>query len=1148
MKHVCTNSRGLLLLAILFSICHIMAFSQQGGGIISGQVQDQTSAPIYDAEITLINTSTQQKIVLKTNPNGNFSSPSIPLGIYTVVVKRDGFRGEQREGVTVEVDSRLKVDFSLTIGSVNETVDVSTENAQVNVESTELGTVFSRRPIQDLPVNGRSVLALAQLSPGVTSNAGPTNKGFADRGSLVASISINNGPNASNAVLIDGQNDVQTYINEISLNPASDAIQEFKVETGVIAPEYGFTAGGVINMVSTGGTNHIHGTVYEFLRNDVFDARNYFNPKPQAIAKLRYNQFGGTVGGPIGKKTVYFGNYEEYRYNVGQQIIASVPTAEWKAGDFSNLRSATGTLIRVYDPTTTRVNPSGSGYIRDQYPGNKIPASQIDPVAKAINTYYPEPNRTPDNPFTQTNNYTGPTGNKRSMRQYLVRGDHSWSDRHTMFARYGYFLHRTDTGGGLYSIIQPFLGLRNDNYANYAFIVEDTFIFSPSFINEARLSVLRTNFTFETSSYNQGWPQKVGMPANVPPDTFPRMSNGFATSSTSAVGKRAATNPQFSDIMTLVHGKHSMRFGVDFRIDRGYNKQTAQPSGLYNFASGLSGNPQSQSGTGSAFASYMAGAVTSATVDTVLGASQANHSLSFFFQDLWKINNRLTLNLGLRYDRQIYPTEQNNGQSNFNPSIKDPLGLTGAMVYAGVDGQPRSFRNTDNTDFAPRVGFAWDVFGDGTTSVRGGYAIYYPTIFSTDFFGSTTGFASTVTTYSAPGANINLPAFYLKNGLPSTPIQPLGPSLGPDGLLGASVTYDAQNDGTTPQSQQWILSVQRALPLRTLLDVAYAGNHGTHFVANSYSMNSIDPSYLSLGNKLQDAVPNPYYNLLPSSSTLKTTTISRQQSLLAFPYYVGVSRRLPHDGNFIGHALQVSLRKQMTKGLTAALGYTKTKLIDNSISTPVTFNGVQQADITGYQNVYDRQAERAIDPLDRAQTFNFSAVYDLPFGRGKTFGSNVGPWVDRLVGGWQLNTVTQWKRGVPLTISGANNRLASRPNFVPGVSAKLDNPNITKWFNTAAFINPPDYTFGNVPRTLPNVRGPGVINVDLSAIKVTKITERIAFELRVEAFNVFNHPNFNLPNMTFVPGTNGLNQSGTFGTITSAADGRQIQLAGKIRF
>ena len=203
MKHVCTNSRGLLLLAILFSICHIMAFSQQGGGIISGQVQDQTSAPIYDAEITLINTSTQQKIVLKTNPNGNFSSPSIPLGIYTVVVKRDGFRGEQREGVTVEVDSRLKVDFSLTIGSVNETVDVSTENAQVNVESTELGTVFSRRPIQDLPVNGRSVLALAQLSPGVTSNAGPTNKGFADRGSLVASISINNGANASNAVQID---------------------------------------------------------------------------------------------------------------------------------------------------------------------------------------------------------------------------------------------------------------------------------------------------------------------------------------------------------------------------------------------------------------------------------------------------------------------------------------------------------------------------------------------------------------------------------------------------------------------------------------------------------------------------------------------------------------------------------------------------------------------------------------------------------------------------------------------------------------------------------------------------------------------------------------------------------------------------------
>lgn len=1130
-----------LLLAFLLFIP--LAYAQQGGGIIGGHVQDTTGAAVSDAVVTISNPASQQTIVLKTNHDGNYTSPSLSLGTYSVTIKRTGFRTEQRNDVLVEVDSRLQVNFSLNVGNVDENVTVSSEGVHVNVESTELGTVFSSRPIQELPVNGRSVLALAQLTPGVTSNAGATNKGFADRGSLVASISINNGPNADNAVLIDGQNDVQTYINEISINPAADAIQEFKVESGVIAPEYGFTAGGVINMVSRAGTNHYHGTAYEFLRNDAFDAKNYFT----GISRLRYNQYGGTFGGPIGKKTVFFANYEEYKYKTFDTKTFSVPTVAWKNGDFSDLRTATGTRIHIYDPTTTRPGPNNT-VLRDQYPGDIIPDAKIDPVAKAINAFYPDPNRTPTN-AAQTNNYEGPVATKKSMRQYLGRVDRSWSDKHTMFARYAYFLHYTDTGGGIYSVIQPFLGHRDDYFRNYATIIEDTYIFSPSLINEARINVLRTNFTFQTASANQGWPQKVGLPSSVPPDTFPRMTNGFPTSSTSAIGKRAATNPQFSDILTLVHGKHSFRFGIDFRIDRGYNKQTAQPSGLYSFTSALTSDPEAPSGKGYAFASYMAGAVASTQVDTVLGASQVNHSYSFFFQDLWKVHERLTLNLGIRYDRQTYPYEQNNGQSNFDPNITDPLGLKGALVYAGVNGTPRAFRNTDNTDFAPRVGFAWNVFGNGKTSVRGGYAIYYPTIFSTDFFSSTVGFASTPTKYTAPGGDTTQPAFYLKNGFPYAPTQPLGAALGPDGYLGASVTTDAANDGTTPQSQQWVLSVQQALPFRSVLDIAYAGNHGTHFVANSYSINSLNPALYSLGASLRDQVPNPYYAQIPDGTALKTAKITRLQSLLPFPYYVDVSQRNPHDGNFIGHSLQISFRKQMTKGLTAIVGYTKSKLIDNSISTPVTFNGVVQADVTGYQNPYDRQAERSIDPLDRSQILNISAVYDLPFGRGKTFFSNAGPFLNRLIGGFQLNTVTQFKKGTPLTISGANNRLATRPDFVPGVSAKSDHPTIEHWFNIAAFKNPAtDYTYGNVPRTLPNVRGPGVINSDLSLFKVTPIWENLKLELRAEAFNVFNHPNFGLPNMTFVPGTNGLSSSGTFGTITAAADPRQIQLAAKLRF
>jgi hypothetical protein len=1064
-------------------------------------------------------------------------------------VRSEGFQPERREGIEVQVDAHLRVNFRLKAGSVNETVSVTAEGNQVNTSSPELGTVISSQSIHELPVNGRSVLALTQLTPGVTSNAGQVNEGFVDRGTLVSSVSINNGPNAANAILIDGQSILQTYTGEVSLNPTADAIQEFKIESGTVSAEYGFTAGGVVSMVSAAGTDKYHGQLYEFFRNNALDARTYFNRYPLQADELRYNQFGGAFGGPIRGHTTVFGNYEEYHYLNGNTIVSSVPTDEWKNGDFSHLYSASGQLIPVYDPNTTDTNPSGNGYVRQQFQGNIIPKKRLDPVAQAVNAFYPEPNCTPTNQYTQANNYCGPGENTRWMRQFMVRADHSFSQRHSMFMRYAYYKAYTDGGasanGGIYSKIEPFLGRRYDNYPNQAAIIEDTFIFSPTFLNEARLSLLRTDFTFVTSSYNGDWPSKLGMP-NVPNETFPRMSNGFSTSSTSAVGERAATNPTLSDIMTLVRGKHSLRFGGEWRINRGYNKQTAEPSGVYTFNTTLTGNPQKTAGSGYAFASYMLGAVASAVVDTVEGESQANYSLSGFVQDAWKLNKRLTLNLGARYDFQQYPSEQNNGLSNFDINATDPLKFKGAMIYAGVNGAPSRPRGNDPTNFAPRIGFAWDIFGNGQTALRGGYGIYYPTIFTTDFFGSTTGFASTVTNYTAPGGNTNYAAMYLKDGLPSSPIQPLGAKLGPDGLLGQSVTYDDHSNGVTPMSQQWNLTIEQALPGRVLVNAAYVGNHGTHFVAGTYALNQLNPSYLSLGSQLQNSVTNPYAGIV--SGSLGAAKITMQQSLLPYPYYTGVSMRYPHDGDYIGHALQIAATKRATHGLTLIVSYTKSKLIDDSISSPGVFTVDTQWGDNTYQNSYDRKAERAIDPMDRSQNMHFSALYDLPFGRGRAFGANVNPWVNRMIGGWQLNTITQWHTGTPLTITGANNFAASRPNIVQGTSAKLSHPTINQWFNTAAFINPPNYTFGNVPRTLPNVRGPSALNSDISLFKITGLTERLKTEFRVEAFNAFNHPTFNLPNMSFSAGSSGLNSSGTFGTITSATAGRELQLALKLLF
>lgn len=1134
-------------LAVWFLLFTTQSPAQQGGGIISGIAADATGASIPHAGLTITNVDTGAVIRLETNGAGNYTTPSLQLGTYSVKIEARGFQSMQRSGVHLAVDSQTLVNFTMIVGTVSDSIIVSTQTSAINQTTATLGTTVEAQAIEELPINGRSVLALTQQSPGVHQNSGSVNEGFADRGTAVSAISVNNSPNAMNAMILDGQNDLQTYYPEVSLNPTADAIQEFKIETATMPAEYGFTAGGVVNMVSKSGTSKYHGSIYEFFRNDYLNARNYFVPAPSRVPELRYNQYGGSVGGAILKdKLTFFSNFEGYQYVTSSSVITTVPTTAQRAGDFSQTFDTNGNLIPIYDPNTTVVNPKGAGYVRTQYSGNKIPQAQLDPVALAIQAYYPLPNHTPSNAFTNSNNFQALSPSHKWMAQALGRADYSLSSRHSMFLRYGYYLQYQDNGGNIYMLNAPVLGARDDHDITNSLLWTDTFILSPNVINELRLSVLRSTLDFSARSANQGWPQKLGLPSNVPGTTPPYISgNGFPGFNTT-VGLRTATNPEVSDILTVAKGKHNIRTGFDWRLNVGSNQQTSYPSGLFSFASTLTGNPQSQSGTGSAYASFLAGAVTSASEVISLGEVERNYSITGFADDVWKALPNLVLSFGLRYDLQQYPHEKNGGSSNFNPNIVDSVnGLQGAIVYAGVNGAPTTFRNTDRTNLSPRIAFNWDVFGHGTTAFRGGYGIYYPSIFSGPFFGSTQGFGTTSTAYST--SNANIPAFYLKGGFPYAPTQPLGAQLGPAAFLGSAVTYDPQSDGTTPMSQQWNLSIQRALPKQITLDVAYVGNHGTHFIESGRNINQLDPKYLALGLSLQDQVTNPYAGKVPGS--LGNPTISRLQSLLAFPYYTTVSVRNAHAGDYIGHSLNISATRQGHGGLTLIVAYTKSKLIDDGIVTPVNYGTVTQAGVIGFQNAYDPRAERAVDPLDLSQFLNVSALYALPFGHDKHFLATASPLVNALVGGWQINGNATWHTGLPLAVSGANNNsTATRPNFVPGVSAKLPHPTISKWFNTAAFINPPIYTYGNVSRTLPNVRGPGVFVMDLSLFKTVKLFERLDAQFRAEAFNALNHPNFGLPSTGFSPGSNGLNASSTFGTITSAADGRALQLAVKLMF
>jgi hypothetical protein len=428
--------------------------------------------------------------------------------------------------------------------------------------------------------------------------------------------------------------------------------------------------------------------------------------------------------------------------------------------------------------------------------------------------------------------------------------------------------------------------------------------------------------------------------------------------------------------------------------------------------------------------------------------------------------------------------------------------------------------------------------------LRGGYSIFYPSTFYRDFFGATQGFANTSTAYAPQGNDTNRPAFLFREGFPFPPTEPQGAKLGPAPFLGQTVSYD-QSQEKVPMSQQWSFSLQQEVR-GWLLDATYSANKANHLIAGSYNLNDLPPGAYSLGLALQDRVPNPYAGLVPGALGDATTT--RSQLLREFPYYSAVNVRNPHLGASIYHALLTSVEKRMSGGFVMLASYTFGKLIGDSAVTPINFGpGIEQVGVIGYQyGLYDRRSERSLDPTDVSQRLVVSVVYELPIGKGRAWNPS-SKLVRGLAGGWQINNITTLQSGLPVVLRGANNQRADRPNST-GVSAKLEDRTAERWFDTTQFVNPPAFTLGNVGRTLPDVRNPGTFNMDLSLIKDTQITERARLQFRAEAFNWLNHVNLGLVNAAFAPGPDGRNQSGAFGTITSARDARILQFGLKLIF
>jgi hypothetical protein len=1119
------------------------AYAQQGTGTISGTVTDPQGAVVAGARVEVARVDTGSVFRALTNERGLYVAPGLAVGPYEVRAEREGFKRGVRSGIVLQVDQNAQVDFTLQVGQVVETVEVIGEAPLVDSSSATLGQVIENRRVQELPLNGRSALALTLLTAGVISNAGPLNSGFGDRGIQLSSVSINGSPNSMNAQMLDGNNNVLSYVGEVGIPPAVDAVEEFKVQSGSMSAEYGFTAGGSINLVTKSGTNDLHGTAYEFLRNEKFDARNTFATRK---LPLRYNQFGASLGGAVIRNRLFgFFNWEQYLLRRTEPRIATVPIPAWREGDFRTLATNTGQFIPIYDPATTRANPSGSGLIRDPFPNNIVPRGRFDRITPTILAFWPLPNRPPINAFTHSQNFQDDAKTRVDWTQSNFKIDYHVSERNHMFFRYTTAEH--DAGGNSIFTDQTVGQDRNDNQLNRNAVISDTHTFSPTLVNNLRVGIMRQIFVFRAANGGQDWPGKLGLPAVVPNDQFPQINFGFGIIGGQAYGTRGSLNWDTQNMVTKITGGHTFKIGANYRILYGGNQQGTALSGDFGFG-GLTSNPQQPAGSGSSLAQFLTGEVSSAFIDRILGNSWHGYALSFFFQDDWKISRRLTLNLGMRWDFQQKPYERHNGQINFDPTAREPVtGLPGAIVFAGVNGQPRSFMEEDHNDFGPRFGFAYDVFGTGKTIFRGGYGIYYPSIFWRNFLGSTTLFSTTRTNYVARGPGLS--AFRFAEGFPYAPIEPTGASAGPSALLGQSVGF-REPDGTTPITQQWNASIQQQIA-NWLIDVTYAANKGNHFAGAGYSLNQLHPDLrLQLGLSLSDPVPNPLAGRIPGG--LGAATVSRERSMLLYPHYNAVNVDNPRLGNYLSHQLQINLKRQYANGLLMLFAYTTGKKTSDSQQIPVNFGGpqgtftIEGANEIGFQDaLYNRQVNKSLDPADVSQRAVVSLVYELPFGtRGWSPTNAV---ARKLVSGWQVNTIGVMQSGIPLIVRGANNFQANRPNST-GQSARIENPTRERWFDTTAFVNPPPFTFGNVGRVLPDVRTPGTLNFDLSLIKGTRISERVNVQFRAEAFNFLNNVNLGAPATSFAAGPDGRNSSATFGTISSARDARVMQLGLKVIF
>ncbi len=1138
-------------LVIVLLLCWVGLYGQSERGSIRGTVLDSSGATVPGAKITAVSNTTSIAVSTLSSTAGNYNIPELPPGVYTVHVQLSGFKELVQENVVVEVGGVTPLDPRMEVGQINQKIEVTTAAPMLQSETTNVSVEINPQSYNDLPLTsagaGRAPENFIFLSPGVTPGV-HAGGGATD----TFDAHINGSPTLSKEMQIDG---MSTQISEVQGDPRDltfppDAVMEMTIMTSSYPAEFGNTGGGVEQYVIKSGTNAYHGNFYEFLRNNAFDARGFFNT---STAVHHENEFGATFGGPViipkiynGKnKTFFFVNPEIYLLRGGSQnSIGSVPDSAFRSGDFSGLVGANGAQIPIYDPSTTVPDGNG-GFTRTQFPGNMIPANQISPAAKAILSYVP--NATLPGVY---NNYPSSGSSITNYDAYTYKIDQYFSSTQHLS---GTWNQSANDNNGPYSILpHPVESTRNGTTNVYTGRINYDWTISPTLLNSFRVGFNRQFQYLASVEASQDWGTKLGISGLTP--GFPTVNFGqfTALAQNQAIIGPISNTFLYADSVSWTKGKHNFKFGEDLRRLQHQSILPSQPA-TFNFSTLETGLPGASGTTGNEFASFLLGQVDSAGayINNVTEGNRFWYS-GAYAQDDWKITPKLTINAGLRWDIFTPYREVENRYSIMDPSKPNPAagGVLGAYVFAGGNAGTAPYTGTKylTTDsstqmhnFAPRLGIASKV--TDRLVVRAAYGLsYYPdgglgggnVQYVTDGFSTNASFIS-------PNNGVS-PAFGLDSGFPQNYSHP--PFINAGLNVGGSANMWWNNASLPMYKSDWNFTTQTQITSSFVLDAAYVGSKSTRVGTGAINADQLNPLYLKLGSLLTDDINSPAVKAAGFAPPYAGFTGSLAQALRPFPQYIGVGvENSAMIGNATYNSLQLKAEKRYTKGLWVLAAYTWSKTITDSSSQLGGFFSSSARDN------YNRSLEKALATYDVPSRLVVAFNYELPIGPGKPF-VNHGV-ASKIIGGWQVNGILTYQSGVPISIS-ANNTLplfnsTNTPNSVSGQRVENSSSNFDPakdvLLNSAAFSDPAPYTFGSSAQILPNARSFPVYNEDFGLQKKFFIREpSLYFELRFEMFNAFNRVVFGSPSGTNVDNAN-------FGQVTSQGNSpRNGQIAAKFYF